>query len=31
VQVVVDGRNLLQRERFEGVRFLVVGRAEQVA
>ena len=30
VQVVVDGRRVLDRERFEGVRFLVVGQAEQV-
>lgn len=30
-QVVVDGRNVLDRERFEGVRFLVVGQAERVA
>jgi nucleotide sugar dehydrogenase len=29
VQVVVDGRRLLDRERFDGVRFLVVGQAEQ--
>ncbi len=31
VQVVVDGRNILDRGRFEGVRFLVVGQAERVA
>lgn len=30
VQVVVDGRRVLDRERFQGVRFLVVGQAEQV-
>ena len=30
VRVVVDGRRILDRERFEGVRFLVVGQAEQV-
>ncbi|MDF2094350.1 nucleotide sugar dehydrogenase, partial [Knoellia sp. 3-2P3] len=29
VQVVVDGRRLLDRDRFDGVRFLVVGQAEQ--
>jgi len=28
VQVVVDGRRLLDRDRFDGVRFLVVGQAE---
>ncbi|WP_347351409.1 nucleotide sugar dehydrogenase [Intrasporangium sp.] len=28
VQVVVDGRKVLDRARFEGVRFLVVGQAE---
>jgi len=31
VQVVVDGRRLLARDRFDGVRFLVVGQAEQGA
>ena len=31
VRVVVDGRNVLDPDRFDGVRFLVVGRAEQVA
>jgi nucleotide sugar dehydrogenase len=31
VQVVVDGRNILDRDRFEGLRFLVVGQAERVA
>ena len=30
VQVVVDGRRILDSDRFEGVRFLVVGQAEQV-
>ena len=30
VQVVVDGRRILDRDRFEGVRFLVVGQAEKV-
>jgi UDP-N-acetyl-D-mannosaminuronate dehydrogenase len=29
VQVVVDGRRLLEKDKFEGVRFLVVGQAEQ--
>jgi nucleotide sugar dehydrogenase len=29
VGVVVDGRRVLDRSRFEGVRFLVVGQAEQ--
>jgi nucleotide sugar dehydrogenase len=29
-QVVIDGRHVLDRERFEGIRFLVVGQAEQV-
>ncbi len=28
VQVVVDGRKVLDRSRFEGVRFIVVGQAE---
>jgi UDP-N-acetyl-D-mannosaminuronate dehydrogenase len=30
VQVVVDGRRILDPARFEGVRFLVVGQAEKV-
>lgn len=30
VQVVVDGRRMLDAARFEGVRFLVVGQAEKV-
>jgi len=30
VRVVVDGRRILDRARFEGVRFLVVGQAERV-
>ena len=30
VQVVVDGRRVLDRDRFAGVRFLVVGQAEAV-
>ncbi|MDN5794455.1 MAG: nucleotide sugar dehydrogenase [Intrasporangium sp.] len=29
VQVVVDGRKVLDRDRFQGVRFLVVGQAER--
>jgi UDP-N-acetyl-D-mannosaminuronate dehydrogenase len=29
VQVVVDGRRVLDRARFDGARFLVVGQAEQ--
>ncbi|HRA46158.1 MAG TPA: nucleotide sugar dehydrogenase [Phycicoccus sp.] len=29
-QVVIDGRHILDRERFEGIRFLVVGQAERV-
>ena len=29
VQVVVDGRRVLDRSRFAGTRFLVVGQAEQ--
>ena len=31
VSVVVDGRRVLDRSRFDGVRFLVVGQAEQGA
>jgi len=31
VQVVVDGRRILDRDRFAGIRFLVVGQAEKVS